>query len=1502
MKKKYLFKRLGSLLLVGLMAVSSPATALASTGNMEVSPAEIEEDIEITEGIADEVATEDTVVDDEILLTEGEDETPADETGDTDDTAALEEAKAAASQYIYDHFVADTADKRVISNGGTGIEHDGTTYKVGLKTNGTGSAITTISFFGVTASSTGYLGGWFIESDDYITAKSTPRSQSRLPITRPAGTTEADGHSFTATLKLYAADTDTDTIDNDTAEPLATQDFTIIILPDPSLVEESSYDVSFRVVDATNKNEISGASLSVYKTYDWLDAVTASNGVYTLDKDTTYKYTAKADGYSPLSDVSFTPTTSGIVDIELSPLSYSNVTFDVKDTSGNAIPNATVSVKQGYYTTISAQDDGSYRLTDNTAYSYTVTAPDYKSVSGNITPTGDQTLEVTMQADISEYTVTFDVKAAGTETTVENATIQVTYEEENDYSDDTETVTLAANEDGTYTMKKGVSYSYTISADQYETAAGSYTTSGDSKTITVSVSLAAVEIDEADQAKVDALAAQYNSEFGALRPDYATDKNINEFVLARLKAYTDLDSDGITVSLKSSGDNDAIAADGTISYTRDSLGKYSYVNNVSCEFTIGCNGATADLKSRSVTIGWDRDYFKTNMQSEADTLSWDTIKGSNESSSEVTTNLTLPQCMGTSSMQVWSSISWTSSDTSIINIESTGYDSLVDPKNAVVTAPQEDTVVTLTATFSANDRLLNSYVESVSSFGTITKTFTVTVKKAETPAPTEEELLAILDQYYTADQLTDFTTKEVIDTSAVISDIQLPRYTRIQDAEGNNIFVNREITVTSDNTDLMKISGYHVVVDCFTSDLDVEANLIVTFTREGVTVEKKIPITVKSLLLADEVLDKEIAMMDQAAAHYFDGINDGTNPDKDNITENLHAFQEMYLDTEGNIVWAYDVNDATGEGIIADSMFDDPWAMEGAGYNRFKSSNNAVIQHENLQVVRKETDTEITISSVLSSAKYGKYAASHPDNEKLQKLYRIPVSVTVTVKGTKSLDEQLQDTIAEAEALAETMIEGTDAGLYAPGSKAALEEAIETAKAVLANTEADDATKAEAVKALQSAFETASDAQNVQTAEITLVVSKESNKLGESQTIKVSADTAATYGYTKPDATAKQVTALDALAAYHAAAYEDFADNPKAYLESSNGFVSRVFGIETWNLGFFINDQLPGNATWTDATLTTGDKLTVFLYGDTTTYTDSYLYYELPKEAYDNTEVSFSVKSRFAMSGTDGAIPEKAEIALTNKETGEKIVGFVDANGVVTVVPTSAGIYDIAVQSMDDNDDIEFYIDPGASLTVTHGYGEWKTVSEATVFAAEQQERTCACGESETRTVGKKLKPTIKLTATSFPLKVKQTTTKLKVSGLANGDSVVSWKSSNTKIVKVTKKGKVTAGKKTGKATLTVTLASGLKKKVKVTVQKNAVKTTKITGLSSKISLKKGKKKTLKPVIKPFTSKQTVTYTSSNKKIVTVSKKGVIKGIKAGKATITVKSGKKQFKIKVTVK
>ena len=206
-----------------------------------------------------------------------------------------------------------------------------------------------------------------------------------------------------------------------------------------------------------------------------------------------------------------------------------------------------------------------------------------------------------------------------------------------------------------------------------------------------------------------------------------------------------------------------------------------------------------------------------------------------------------------------------------------------------------------------------------------------------------------------------------------------------------------------------------------------------------------------------------------------------------------------------------------------------------------------------------------------------------------------------------------------------------------------------------------------------------------------------------------------------------------------------------------------------------------------------------------------------------------------------------------------------------------------------------------------HKFSSWKTTSQATVFSPEQQSRSCSvCGKSENREVGSKLQRTMTVSATSLPLKTKQKTTVLSVSGLAAGDSIVSWKSNNTKVAKVSGRANgtstITAGNKKGTAKITITLKSGLQKVVKVTVQKSAVKTKKITGVAKSLKLNKKQKAVLRPVIAPLTSKQKITYKSSNSKVASVNSKGQITAKKKGTAVITVKSGSKTVKCKVTVR
>ena len=124
----------------------------------------------------------------------------------------------------------------------------------------------------------------------------------------------------------------------------------------------------------------------------------------------------------------------------------------------------------------------------------------------------------------------------------------------------------------------------------------------------------------------------------------------------------------------------------------------------------------------------------------------------------------------------------------------------------------------------------------------------------------------------------------------------------------------------------------------------------------------------------------------------------------------------------------------------------------------------------------------------------------------------------------------------------------------------------------------------------------------------------------------------------------------------------------------------------------------------------------------------------------------------------------------------------------------------------------------------------------------------------------------------------------LSVKGKKTG---IKWKSSNVLVARVKSNGKVT-GKKPGKAIITAKVGTKTYKcKVTVKIGLNKTKIDLEPGDTTKIKLCGTKIKKAK---------------SSNKKVATISKKGKIKAVGVGKATITIQGkNKKKYKCKVTV-
>ena len=152
--------------------------------------------------------------------------------------------------------------------------------------------------------------------------------------------------------------------------------------------------------------------------------------------------------------------------------------------------------------------------------------------------------------------------------------------------------------------------------------------------------------------------------------------------------------------------------------------------------------------------------------------------------------------------------------------------------------------------------------------------------------------------------------------------------------------------------------------------------------------------------------------------------------------------------------------------------------------------------------------------------------------------------------------------------------------------------------------------------------------------------------------------------------------------------------------------------------------------------------------------------------------------------------------------------------------------------------------------------------------------------------------------------KGKTFTLKSKVTVTGKASKKVTYKTSNKKIATVNAKGKITAKKK-GTAKIYVISKADKKKKCTVTVTVDTP-VTKVKLNKTKSTMTIGKKQTLKATVTPKkASSKAVVWKSSNKKVATVTSKGVVKAKKAGTVTITATakdgSGKKAS-CKVTVK
>ncbi len=272
----------------------------------------------------------------------------------------------------------------------------------------------------------------------------------------------------------------------------------------------------------------------------------------------------------------------------------------------------------------------------------------------------------------------------------------------------------------------------------------------DMKEFTLTVRTAA----SADKAALEAIIAKLGTRF---RVAYQTgDVNVLDTVRAKLAdaitaSGASLTADQITVTLADKGKTSLGA--GTLI---DDSGKVTYYYEDPSQSSIGTgdarvNGVTFTLSTANevsvttgscmVSIPWDRTKVTTAMTAAAETLTFYTIKGENETSAAVTKTLTLPVRLDTCG---WSTISWTSSSV-VVTVEDKGP---LTPAEGTIHPNEEATAAKLTATFTFNKNI-DDYNKDVEAPITVTRTIEVTIPgAAKKLLPDAEEKLVKAEADY----------------------------------------------------------------------------------------------------------------------------------------------------------------------------------------------------------------------------------------------------------------------------------------------------------------------------------------------------------------------------------------------------------------------------------------------------------------------------------------------------------------------------------------------------------------------------------------------------------------------------------------------------------------------------------------------------------------------------------------------------------------------------------
>ena len=387
-----------------------------------------------------------------------------------------------------------------------------------------------------------------------------------------------------------------------------------------------------------------------------------------------------------------------------------------------------------------------------------------------------------------------------------------------------------------------------------------------------------------------------------------------------------------------------------------------------------------------------------------------------------------------------------------------------------------------------------------------------------------------------------------------------------------------------------------------------------------------------------------------------------------------YRYEATAVGYEDKVNYRFSISEDTAETVQMNKYLDNHIVT----YTIYDAQTNEVLDGVTLVVTNDDTGQEIpqeTDGSFIVPADTNITCVASKEGYQSSDFSNKPSGFEREVRCSFSLQHSnkrlLEEEIAKATAYNEGIVEADEPGKWPEGTKAALEQAIADAQAVLDSTDSTEEDYQTATTALEAAEKAAANAQNYFEANVTVRVNKTPGGVAELYKFTATGAASKTYSYSEPTTVGKQVSLIDVIAGVHEQIYgEAYTANPKDYFNSENvGFywISKLF--ESGNYyQFALNGGSTGN--YQSCIVSDGDVVDISLMQKTN---DIFL-------AFDELEISTRVGREVSATLTQGVSTKKAAegyvVTLANEE-GVEVQGSADAEGKVALTFEQPGTYTV---------------------------------------------------------------------------------------------------------------------------------------------------------------------------------------------------------------------------------